>query len=447
MKFEKDFALVYFKKREKKKMLIETIVGSLLIGVLVFFLSSDNPYSLREGGFPWMIIFPMFFALFFNTSYGLLSMAILLAIYGIKPVHISLDILSMQEYIVGGFTVVMLAGLFSAYWKRVVSHDEHLNEYLHKRMEDLSKDYYLLKISHERLEHAYITKPLSFRGAINLLKTELAGNPLIFSEETGLKMLTIFSQYCTISNAMLVIKEDPKVNMFSPLTSLGKPFTLDDKDTLIQQVVDEGTTNFVGVNQLDSKMQSNYLAVIPLLDDENNVFGLIIIKDMPFWLLNGENMTALSVFASVIMLHMPYPKKILGLFSQFPEIEHKFLQELYLLRKLKKYHEIDSVLAALIVPAGHYQDQIIYSLKQSVRSLDYMISIPHKENVFMIVLMPLTPESGAYGYESRLKEWIKHEFGLQLNENGLLFRYRMMDAAETYIQLQNLIEELSNECN
>lgn len=410
-------------------------------------LSSDNPYSLRSGGFPWIMIIPMFFALFFNTSYGLLSMTILLIVYGIKPAHVSLDLLTMQEYLVGGFTVVVLAGVFSTYWKRVISHDENLNEYLRKHMEDLSKDYYLLKLSHERLEHAYITKPLSFRGAINLLKTELSGNSLVFKEETGLKLLTIFSQYCTISNAMLVIKEDPNVNTFSTVTSLGRPFALDNNDALIQAVLNEGTTNFVAVNQLDSHIQSEYLAVIPLLDDENNVFGLIIIKDMPFWLLNDENMTALSVFASVIMLHMPHPQKILELFSLFPEFEQKFLEELYLLRKLKKYHEIDSVLAALIVPAGYFQDQIIYSLKQSVRSLDYIISLPYKDKVFLMVLMPLTPESGAYGYESRLKEWIKHEFGLQLNEGGLLFRYRMIGTEETYVQLQYLIEELSDECN
>ncbi|KTD76290.1 PelD GGDEF domain-containing protein [Legionella waltersii] len=446
MKFEKDFALVYFKRRENKRMLIETIIASLVVGIFVFFLGADNPFSFRTDGFPWMILFPMFFALFYNTSFGLLSLAILWMIYGFKPDHLSIATLPMQEYIVGSFSVTALAGLFSTYWQRVISHDEHLNDYLRNHLEDLSKDYYLLKLSHERLEHAYITKPLSFRGAIHSLKSELAGDSMILNQETGLKLLTISSQYCLISNAILVLR-DPQTNTLSQIASLGMSFELNTNDPLVQEVINTGTTHFVAVNQLSSHFKSEYLAVIPLLDDEKKTVGLTVIKDMPFWLLTEENMTALSVFASVIMLHMPYSNKILDLFSLFPHMEQGFLRELYLLRKLKKYHNIDSVLSALVVPVGAYQEQIVYGLKQSVRSLDYIVTLPYTDKVFVVMLLPLTPIAGAYGYESRLEEWIKNEFGLKLYEKGLLFRYRMLNSDKAYVQLQQFIEELSNECN
>jgi hypothetical protein len=69
-------------------------------------------------------------------------------------------------YFLGGFILVLLTGEFSGLWMRRVRRAETLSNYLDERLERLTEQYYLLRLSHDRLEQELLTRPLTLRDAL-----------------------------------------------------------------------------------------------------------------------------------------------------------------------------------------------------------------------------------------------------------------------------------------
>lgn len=70
----------------------------------------------------------------------------------------------------GGLILIMLIGEFSSLWVARTRRAETVQVYLDQRLEYLTHQYYLLRLSHDRLEQDLISRPMAMRDALKTLR-------------------------------------------------------------------------------------------------------------------------------------------------------------------------------------------------------------------------------------------------------------------------------------
>ncbi|MBA2651876.1 MAG: hypothetical protein H0U73_06390 [Tatlockia sp.] len=444
MKFESDFSIAYGTKRSDVWKAIETVLITLIVFLVAYYVNPEDPFNLK-GPFPWIIFAPIYCSLIYSTIYGVVSLLILFALM-IHQQHLDLlGNLALREYIAGSLGLTLIVGLVSSYWTSRIRHVEHLNNYVREHLENLSRDYYLLRISHERIEQSYIIKPLSFRDAFLQIKQEILRNNCELNPETAQFLLNIFSQYCSINSAALCLY-DEKTKDTNTLALIGSDFFINTNDPLMENAIKDEISTYVSISQLVNRNQSSYLAVIPLIEFGKNrkIIGFVVIKDMPFWSLTHDNLEVLSVFASYFTFNLEVLKKAEPLVKEFPSCPPEFLKELHTLILLKQYSNVDSALSCLTVPPGPQQENIVYILERQKRSLDYIWVLDKDSNKLVITLMPLTGIEGMLGFKNRIANFVKSDFGLKINRDGLNFRFQQLNQQPVKTQLDDFIKETTH---
>lgn len=442
MKFESDFSIAYAQKRSDVWTTFETILITLLLIVLAYIIHPNDPFTLK-GPIPWLVFVPVFCSLFYGAVFGIGSFLILLVTLLYQQHTNVFSHLIIREYVIGSLGFTLLTGIFSSYWHSRIRHVEHLNNYVRGHLENISRDYYLLRISHDRIEQAYIIKPLSFRDAFIQIKEQMLRSDCEINAGNGQMLLGILSQYCSINNAAFCLC-DSKSGEINTLAVLGKKFSINAADPLIQQVIKKKLTSYYDLSELQDRNTSAYLAVIPLFNNQEKIIGFVIIKEMPFWSLTHDNLEVLSIFAAYFSLQSFIVKKAQPLIAEFPGCPADFLNEFRILVQLKKHSSIESALSCIVVPKGPQQQNIVYILERQKRSLDYIWVLNVKTTRIVITLMPLTSLEGMLGYRKRIASFLKNEFGLELNTKGLNFRFQQLTELDEKNQLNDFIEEASH---
>ena len=442
MKFEKDFAIAFAQKRSNLWKSVETVLITLFLIAILQVISPHDPFNL-SGPIPWMVFAPLFCSLFYGTIFGILSLAIILLFMMLQLPESILYSVKVREYIVGAAGFTLLTSLFGSFWLSRIKQIEHLNNYVREHLEDLSRAYYLLRVSHERIEESYMVKPLSFREAFEQIKQQMIKNGCEINKESAEFLLGIFSQYCSINSAAFCIFEEN--NEIIPIGFLGKEFLINPEDPLVKTVFNRKLTTYISISNLKNIDEIGYLAIIPFFNLERKIIGFIIIKDMPFWTLTYNNLEVLSVFAAYFSLQWYTLKKVEPLLKEFPDFPSEFLHELQNVIYLKKVNHIDSSFSYIIIPPIAEQKNIIYMVERQKRSLDcaYVLSI--KGFKIIITLMPLTNVEGAFSYRKRMASMFKNEFNLELNQSDLRFHSLQIYQSNAQEQLHTLIKQVTDD--
>lgn len=441
MKFEKDFSIAYSQKRSEIWKSVETVLITLLLIYLARIVRPNDPFSLT-GPIPWLCFVPVFCSLFYGAIYGISSLIILLiSLLLLQPMN-ELNSLILREYIVGSISLTLLVGVFSSYWNSRIRQVEHLNNYVREHLEDLSRDYYLLRISHERIEQAYIIKPLSLREAFYQIKQDMVKSNYEINSNNSQMLLGIFSQYCSLNSAAFCLYNE--MQQINTIAFLGVEFPVSASDPLIQNAIKKKATTYFAVNKLVDSDQSEYIAIIPLLNTQRTMIGFVVIRNMPFWSLTHDNLEVLSVIAAYFALQWSTIRKVAHLLKIFPTCPSEFLDEFQTLVSLKKHNNVDSALSCIIVPPGAQQQNIVYTLEQQKRSLDYLWVFSVKSVKLVITLMPLTSIEGVFGYKRRIAALLKGEFSRVLNTEGLNFRFQQVNQQGVSKQLNDFIKEATD---
>jgi hypothetical protein len=437
MKFEKDFAIAYGQSRSGIWRFIEAILITILFLFLARIFWPEDPFTLH-GPIPWLILAPIFCALFYGAIYGLSSLLLVLAVFLLQP-GMEINQFIQREYILGLIILTCLVAVFSSYWQARIRHVEDLNYYVRDHLENLSRSYYLLQISHERIEQAYLVKPLSLRDAFVKIREAIFKNNSEINANHGQMLLEVFSLYSGINSAAFCLYDSHEIR---PLAFLGEQFLIPNNDPLIKEVIEKKVSTYFAVNQLDENETSHFAAAIPMLDNENTLIGLIILKDVPFWALTHDNMEVLSVFAAYFALQWTTVQKVADLMKVFPSCPPEFLKELQTLISLSKNQVVPSALAAVVIPAGSQQDNIVFTLTEQKRSLDFMWILDGDKSKTVITLLPLTSTEGIAGHKKRIAALLRGDFGEEINKNGYYFRSKLLNNLDAAQQLQDFIKEV-----
>ncbi len=131
---------------------LETLALTAIVLIASFITHQPDPFRLGSG-FPWPILAPLLAGLRYGFVHGFVSALLILAALGIS---INQQWQATPEFPLGwGIGVVIMAmvtGEFRDMWGRRLHRLEGAYQYRAERLEEFTRNYQLLRLSHDRLE-------------------------------------------------------------------------------------------------------------------------------------------------------------------------------------------------------------------------------------------------------------------------------------------------------
>lgn len=389
-------------------VLTETVLVPVIAVVLGYAFNREDPLGVNAE-FHWSWLAPIIVALRYGPLAGLGAAAVLLAGWFLLNLgHVEQF---PQIFFLGGLITVMLVGEFSSLWRARTRRAETVQFYLDQRLEHLIRQYYLLRLSHDRLEQELIGRPMSMRDALKTL------HGLGSSPDDAQVLLRLLSQYCQITSAALYAVRDDQIER-QPLATLGTPVSLTSTDPLVVQGMETRTLCHV-VQATVREASTRYLVAAPLLDIGGEVYGILLIDDMPFFSLQDESLQTINLLLGYYTDGLSTHALAAPLISEVPDCPPEFAFELQRLWRMQESTRVPSVVVALEFNHSAIDRELPQQFLRLKRLMDETWWITGPRRQVLAVLMPLGDASTAEGFIARLEGWMNGKEGMSLTQAGV----------------------------
>ncbi len=399
----------------------ETAVVSFFGLALCWWAEPSDPYFVLAV-YPWPIIAPVLVALRYGFFYGTISVAI---------IDISLVIAIQQQwvdystipysYLVGMALTTMLVGEFRDFGQRQLEVLRQSNLYRQVRLDEFTRNYHLLKVSHDRLEQQLAGHGQSLREALRLLQRRFSHKlSETINTKQGRQILELLSQYTYLQAVALVNVVNNKVVPKS-IAELGGVYEVEPKDPLVVQAIKERRLMAVPVNK-DGQLEpfdSQYIVAAPIIDSENNLYGLVVVKRMPFFALTSHTLTLLAVLVGRIADFINYSK-----YHDNAEDEEQQWFAVNLIRAALDAEQVQVPSSLLLIRfnSDETAERVTALIKDIQRGLDLVIRCHKEKSNEQLILFPLTDELGLAGYKLRLAQVVRERLGKDLDSMDMELR-------------------------
>ncbi|MBP6095354.1 MAG: PelD GGDEF domain-containing protein [Methyloversatilis sp.] len=406
--------------------LTETLALPLLALALAFWLNPLDPFFLASQ-FAWVWLGPVLVALRYGPLPGLAGSAIVFAAWFVfGELGVALGALP-KLYFLGWLITVMICGEFSSLWRSRVRRAESVQGYLEQRLEYLTHQHYLLRLSHDRLEQDLISRPVSMRDALVGLRAlssdmSMAGTRL----PGGAELLRLVAQYCQIERAALIAVDDEIESDGSPAVHLGAAFDFDADDSLIGFVREHRRLGHIALDDERAQSGSRYLVVAPLTDMRGSMHALLVVQDMPFFALHDETLQMLNLLLGYYADGLSASELAAPLRGDHPDCPLDFAFELSRMWRVRVDSGVASALVVLEFP-DNAEDDLATQISRIQRSLDIVWRVPHASGARLITLMPLAGSAAIEGYLARIDTWLKQHRSGGLDISGVGHRSFMLN--------------------
>lgn len=387
------------------------------IGILWLFVP-DNPLLLGYG-FPWVWLVPLILALRYGTLLGALAALVVLGAWGVFYGQAAASTFP-RMYFLGGLMLVLIGGQFGDIWGARLSRARTVNGYLNDRLAALTKNHFLLRLSHERLENDLLAKPTTLRDTLTQLRNialaarEHGGGtdqPDVAQLPGAEPFLQWTAQACQLEVAAMVRVTAKRIDT-EPVARVGTPFDIVADDPLIRHCIDTHTLGHPQAPELRTEDSSRYVACAPVLSGADELIGLVVVNQMPFLSLSYENLQFLLVLLGYYadgVRHLTVSSEILDL---VPDAPYEFALDLGRLARLHRDTGIDSSVVALIFDRDETSDAPFESVVRSRRALDVVWQASGKGRRAIITLMPLSGAGAVSAYLVRIEDSLRAQFGV-----------------------------------
>ncbi len=371
--------------------------------------------------FPWAWFAPVILAMRYGPLPGLAGAAVLLLAW----MGFSFSGWLVGEFpklnFLGGLIMVMLAGEFSSLWLARARRAEGVQLYLDQRLEYLTHQYYLLRLSHDRLEQDLIGRPMAMRDALTTLQ-EVTARVDDASRLPGAAMLLrLFAQYCQLEAAALYrvtalgITRTPEASI-GLLHSDGE---LAEDDPLLLQAMETGHLTHLASTPAAADTASRYVIAAPLSTFDGTTLGVLVVERVPFFALHEEMLQTLNLLLGyytdgLVMRQLAREVQVV-----FPDCPTEFAAELQRLWRVRQESRVPSVIVALEFQARPEFEDLATQIRRQRRALDvnWLVAGPAKQ--VLATLMPLAGNAAAEGYIARVEEWVRQKSGESLDKVGI----------------------------
>lgn len=424
----------------------ETIIilaGYLFIGYLI----DPKDICLLNGDISYILILLSVITLFHGFENGILSVGVIaLAMWLFYPSFQYIEFLF-------ALMMTMIFSEFHYYWTKKITAAEINADYRGVKLEELSKAFYTLKISHDQLEKNYVIKPMSIRNSIE----QIVNKHTEIDEEFSVKerdreyyrhFLKLLEKSFNVQSAVIIYKDDADDALLSEKTAhlvysedvlqenVEKLF----KNILVDKAVSRMTPIYIsdttGEPTVVSDVYGEYLAALPAVQ-ENKVVSVLVIKKMPFMAFNRENLTAISILLEYFAIEIRH-KDVLLNYDEINIIKDEaFRFEYARLKHLYKKYGVESILLVLRINNELQATRLYEKIIKMLRSLDMVTIVKENEFYYIVLMFPLHDKAAALGYLNRLLSFLDEEKDKKLNymtfslsQTELLNKYLREDYGE-----------------
>ncbi|MBU1990304.1 hypothetical protein KJ691_06100 [bacterium] len=394
---------------------LETLV---IVGIylLVGYMMNPEDICILKGEIPYILILLAIVTLFHGFESGMITTSILaLAMWYFYPTFQYVDFLIV-------LMMTLIFSEFNYYWNKRIKEAETDSEYRGIKLNELSKAFYTLKISHDQLEKNYVIKPMSLRNSIAVIKETN------FTDKDHYEnFLKLLEKAFNVSIATIAYKEteDTGFKMIARSSDLNED--ADFEDPLVKDVLERKKPIYISD---DVNNKSKYIAVVPALQNEETV-GLLLIEKMPFMSFNKENLISISILFEYFFNEI-HKKNILNTMRGLDAIDDDdFKYEYFRLYDLYNLYGVDSISMVFKVQNELLSERIYLTTKKLIRSLDMVTKLEDEQFYYIVLMFPFADKASAFGFMNRLL----HKLG-DVNEDSfehMTFNFSKKNLFEKYL--------------
>ena len=360
-----------------------------------------GPFTVSA--YPWLWLIPLLLGLRYGLSPAALA-TMVLAAAGIAAHRLGISGQSPPLIqLAGGALAALSAGQYRSRWREQLRAGQARTDYTEQRLESLTRAFFVTRLSHDRLEEALITQPVTLRGALEALRELSAEEHAGVSAAGANALLQLLAQYCRFETAALHLYRNGRL-ADDALAALGPRATLTRSDPLLRYALEHEQTAYHSIDQLAELEQGgSYRAVFPLIDSAGERLGVLVVRDLPLLALVEENLTAAAAMLQYFADESWAAAQTADLRRTIPYCPAVFAHELI---KLQRLHERSGVRSTLVVVRAYSdaaQTSALDALYGARRGLDLYWREPFGPLAAgMLILLPLAGPATTRGFLERI---------------------------------------------
>ncbi|PTR06205.1 hypothetical protein C8R32_11253 [Nitrosospira sp. Nsp5] len=369
----------------------ETIALTVIMIVASFVTQQQDPFRLG-GGFPWPVLGPLLAGLRYGFVYGFVSALLILVVLGVA-INLQWQAASgfPLPWAIGVVIVAMVAGEFRDMWGRRLHRLEGAFQYRAERLEEFTRNYQLLRLSHDRLEQTVANSGLSLREGIMHLQSTL--DAIDGLTETSLqKLIEFVAEYGALTQACIVGITADRIDTARILARVGEDFTIDDNDPVLKTALESGELAAVNLITENAANLNPLLAAVPVTDSTGEVHAMLLVRSMPFFAFQENNLKLIAVLVAHGVDHLR--------FGAATSSVTRFIASFERVRRDHEEFRLDAMLLRL---SGARADVMAAyeKLRSSIRAIDMICLTQDKEQPVIWIMLPLTNPAEAQAWMQR----------------------------------------------
>jgi hypothetical protein len=391
---------------------LETAAICIAAVVLGLVVSPDDPFFTRQGSFPWTLLAPLLIGL----RYGFLQ-AFVAALLLIIANYILVLFFEQAQWqfstaaSLGMLLSAMLTGEFRDIWERRINRLGMSNEYRQARLEEFTRNYHVLKLSHDQLEQESAGQTRSLRSALMEVQQQSLGE---INQTAARSVLALYKHYCMAQVAGFYRVNKAGSVQREPLAAIGNIGFLDIDDPLVAACLEEKSVVSVASLHVDESMRSRYVVMIPFIDSSAGMHGVLAIKTLPFMALDKRNLRLMAILAGRLADCIFFGNKD---HQHLDSDTSDFFRQLNRVLFEAGQHQLDSSLLVLNLKDQLLAGDIAGSEK---RGLDLLWETKNREGHHcQLLLMPLSGKDGLARFRLRYEDRLRDQYRTDLQALGI----------------------------
>lgn len=439
---------------------LESILATLVAIGLCWLFRPQNPLLIHVG-FAWIWIVPVVLALRYGSFAGAFSGLILLGAWYVLypgaepsvPLTLGRNPLAPPSatqvfpvsFFFGGFVFTLLCGQFGDVWITRLGQARMANDYLAERLSILTRNQFLLRLSHERLEQDLLGRPATLRDslarmrAVTLSQEPASAQRGVVDLRGAQQFLDAAAQACQLEGARLYAWRDGKP-YGEAAAWIGTAFELDVSDPLVREALE--TRTLVHIESPGQKLDtpSRYIACVPLVDAMKEPVGLLVIERMPFLALTRDNLQFLLVLCNYYADGVRHAEVTRDTLRAFPDCPYEFALDYARLVHLYRDTKVQSSLVGLTFDGREASTTWYDHVLRTRRSLDVQWARGSGEQRSILTLMPLSGEGSIDGYLLRIEDNLRAQYGVDFESARIAVHTMVIANEEPVAALRRLLE-------
>lgn len=399
-------------------VVLETVlfcVGAVVVG---YWAIPADPFGLHLQ-FPWLWIVPAVLAMRYGTGSGAGAVVVLVLCWvGASRYHVlpDIDVRDFPKvYFLGGLILTLICGQFSDVWSARGRRVRAINSYLDERLNTLTKNHFLLRLSHQRLEQDLLAKPLTLRETLLRLRELTNANPRTPTTPlpAALEFMQLLGQSCQLEVAAVYAFDHSGLPQQEPAAQLGRAAALDAQDPLYRYALEQNLLAHVQTAAATESIRdaSRYLICAPLQASGGAPVGVLVVERLPFFALNEEALQLLSVLIGYYADGLQMTDLIHAVSQRVPECPPEMALDLVRLHHIYETAGIVSSLVALVFENDDTAVAMLEQVRRLKRGVDLSWELVVTNRRVLITLLPLAGSAAVEGYLLRLEAALQSQFG------------------------------------